>query len=105
MEISTNEMIAPMKTIEMTDDDLKTKLSKLKNDKAAEPDNLKAEHFKELGKRASCREVMVKCFNKIIEGEDTPKSWNVSRTKMIRKGRKPSVKNCRPIAITNISYK
>ena len=105
MEMSTNKMIVPMKATEMTDEDLKTKLSKLKNNKAAGPDCLKAELFKELGKRESCREVMIKCFNKILEGEDTPKSWNVSRTKMIRKGRKPTVKDFRPIAITNISYK
>ena len=41
MEMSTKEMIAPMKTTEMTDKDLRTKLSKLKNDKTAGPDILK----------------------------------------------------------------
>ena len=46
LEMPTKEMIAPMKTTEMTDEDLKTKLSKLKNNKAAVPDNLKSELFK-----------------------------------------------------------
>ena len=48
---------------------------------------------------------MVKCFNKILEGEETSESWNLSRTKMIKKGKKTTVSDFRPIAITNISYK
>ena len=95
----------PMKTTEMKDEDLKAKLRKLKNNKAAGTDKLKAELFKELGKRGICRKVMLKCFNKVLEGEETPESWNLSRTKMIKKERKPTVRDFRPIAITNISYK
>ena len=103
--IPTGEMIVPMKTTEMKDEDLKAKLRKLKNNKAAGTDKLKAELFKELGKRGICRKVMLKCFNKVLEGEETPESWNLSRTKMIKKERKPTVRDFRPIAITNISYK
>merc|ERR1711913_60700 len=68
-------------------------------------DKLKAELFKELGKRGKCREVMLRCFNSVLEGGDTPESWNISRTKMIKKERRPTVRDFRPIAITNISYK
>ena len=46
---------------------------------------------------------MVKCLNKILGGEETPESWNLSRTKMIKKGKKTTVSDFRPIAITNIS--
>ena len=94
-----------MKTTEMKEADLKEKLKKLKNNKAAGTDGLKAELFKELGKRETCREVMLKCFNNTMKGKIIPKNWNTSRTKMIKKERKPTVRHYRPIAITNVSYK
>ena len=40
-----------------------------------------------------------------LEKQKTPESWIISRTKMIRKERRPTVRDFRPIAITNISYK
>ena len=103
--MSKKEMIIPMKATEMKDKELKENLRKLKNNKAAGTDKLKAELFKELGKRGECREVMLRCFNSVLEGGDTPESWNISRTKMIKKERRPTVRDFRPIAITNISYK
>ena len=105
MAMPTKEIIIPMKATEMKDEELKENLRKLKNNKAAGTDKLKAELFKELGKRGKCREVMLRCFNSVLEGGDTPESWNISRTKMIRKERRPTVRDFRPIAITNISYK
>ena len=48
--IPTGEMIVPMKTTEMKDEDLKAKLRKLKNNKSAGTDNLKTELLKKLGK-------------------------------------------------------
>ena len=50
MAMSTKEMIIPMKATKMKDKELKENLRRLKN-KAAGPDKLKAELFKELGKR------------------------------------------------------
>merc|ERR1712179_319988 len=105
MAMPTKEIIIPMKATEMKDEELKVNLRKLKNNKAAGTDKLKAELFKELGKRGTCREVMLKCFNSVLEGGNTPESWNTSRTKMIKKERRPTVRDFRPIAITNISYK
>ena len=85
MDMSKKEKIVPMKTTEIKDEDLKEKLKNLKNNKAAAIVKLKRELFKELGKREGCREIMGKCFNKILEGEETPESWNLSRKKMIKK--------------------
>ena len=48
---------------------------------------------------------MLKCFNNTMKGKIIPKNWNTSRTKMIKKERKPTVRDYRPIAITNVSYK
>ena len=47
----------------------------------------------------------LKCFNNILEEGEIPQSWRTSRTKMIKKGSRPTTKDFRPIAITNISYK
>merc|ERR1711874_269244 len=101
MAMPTKEIIIPMKATEMKDEELKENLRKLKKIKAAGTDKLKAELFKELGKRGKCREVMLRCFNSVLEGGDTPESWNISRTKMIKKERQ-TVRDFRPIAITNI---
>ena len=103
--IPAKERIIPMKATEINDDELRGKIRKLKNNKAAGTDKLKAELFKELGKRGACREVILKCFNNVLKKGETPESWNISRTKMIRKERRPTVRDFRPIAITNISYK
>ena len=84
MDMSKKEKIVPMKTTEIKGEYLKEKVKILKNYKAAGTDKLKAELFKELGKREGCREIMVKCFNKILEGEETPESWNLSKTKMVK---------------------
>ena len=51
MAMSTKEMIIPMKATKMKDKELKENLRRLKNNKAAGTDKLKAELFKELGKR------------------------------------------------------
>ena len=80
-------------------------MNNLKNNKAAGPDKLKAELFKELGKRQRCREVMLECFNSVLGDREVPDAWRKSRTVMVKKGRRPTVKDFRPIAITDVSYK
>ena len=105
MAMSTKDMIEPMRIPIMKEKNLEKRLEELKNNKAAGPDKLKGELFKELGKREICREVMIKCFNNVLEEGEIPKSWRTSRTKMIKKGSRPTTKDFRPIAITNISYK
>ena len=61
--IPVKDRIIPMKATEINDAELKEKIRKLKNNKAAGTDKLKAELFKELGKRGTCREVILRCFN------------------------------------------
>ena len=45
-------------------------------------------------------------MNKIITKEDNiPKSWYTSKTVLVPKTKKPTVKDLRPIALTNATYK
>ena len=81
---SARNKIRPMVIEEMGEGELKERLNNLKNNKAAGPDKIKAELFKELGKRKRCREVMVGCFNSVLGEREVPEAWRKSRTTMIR---------------------
>ena len=48
---------------------------------------------------------MVRCYNNLLKEEKAPPLWDKSTTKMIKKVRRPTVRDFRPIALTNVSYK
>ena len=48
---------------------------------------------------------MVGCFNSVLGEREVPETWKKSRTTMVKKERRPTVKDFRPIAITDVSYK
>ena len=105
MAMRVEGVVDAMEVPKMSRENLEELLKNLKNNKAAGPDKLKGEFFKELGKSYTCKKMMTKCYNNVIREEEAPKSWTVSRTKMIRKVRRPTVRDFRPIALTNVSYK
>ena len=105
MATEIGSSIRPMKAKRMTENDLKDIMEKLKDNKAPGPDGMRGEYFKELFKDQECKEFMIDCFNSVLEEKEIPDSWSVSRTKMIEKTKKPTVKDFRPVAITNVSYK
>ena len=105
MAMDTKDMISPMKKPEMKENDIKDGLKKLRNNKATGRDGLRSEWYKELGARSLCRETMIRCMNSVTTREEAPKSWKTSRTKLIRKTRRPTVKDYRPIALLDVGYK
>ena len=105
MAMDTRDMISPMKKPEMKENDLKDGLKKLRNNKATGRDGLRGEWYKELGTRSICKETMMRCMNNVTTEEEVPKRWKTSRTKLIKKTRRPTVKDYRPIALLDVGYK
>ena len=97
--------ITSMRLPELKRGTLEGLLKKVKNKKATGPDKLKGELFKELGKSEVCLKTMVNCFNNVLKEEEAPSSWTKSTTKMIKKTRKPTARDFRPIALLNTSCK
>lgn len=80
-------------------------LKKVKNKKAAGPDEIKPELYKAMLNSEICLSKLTECYNRVLEGSNIPGEWRTSRTVMIPKTNKPQAKQLRPIALTNISYK
>lgn len=80
-------------------------IKKLKNKTAAGPDGLKPELYKALLDHEPCLKAITLCFQEELNKENKPSEWKISQTKMIPKTSKPTPKDLRPIALTNISYK
>ena len=105
MAMRIEEVASTMDLPKMKRESLEELLRNLKNNKAAGPDKLRGEIFKELGKSYICKKTMIRCYNNVAMEEEAPKSWTTSRTIMIKKTKRPTVRDFRPIALTNVSYK
>ena len=101
----TEQIINPMTLKEIGTEAMGGELEKLKCNKAPGPNLLKPELYKEIGKSTFCTEVMANLYDNQFYSEEVPESWKESKTKLIAKKKKPTVKDFRPIALTNISYK
>lgn len=94
-----------MSGYKITSSEVKEALRKLKNKKAPGMDNLKPELYKALVESSICVEKLTECLNRILENGEISENWKTSTTKMIKKTNRPTVKDLRPIALTNSSYK
>ena len=66
---------------------------------------VRGEVLQEVIKSEKCREILLAGLNGVCRDKEIPSSWKVSRTKMIKKVDKPTVREFRPIAITSVGYK
>ena len=63
-------------------------------------DNINTEKI--LGTDDQCTQVLTCALNKIIKQEEmSPNSWALSKTVMVPKKKKPTIRDLRPIALTN----
>lgn len=103
--MESRNMITPMKYPDFTNRKVKEKLRKLKNRKAAGPSGLKPELYKAMNNSETFLKTITNCFRKELKRKNKPPSWKTSNTKMIPKKSRPTVKDLRPIALTEVSYK
>ena len=103
--MTTYNDIKEMEECKIKEEEVEQILNKIKNKKAAGPDGLKSELYKILGKDKQCLETLTKCLNYELQRNNKPKEWKISKTILLEKKKKPTVKDLRPIALTDISYK
>ena len=80
-------------------------LKRIKKGKATGPDTLKGEFYSALIVSEKCIKTLVKCMKNELNSATKPEEWRKSRTNLIEKRSKPTIKDYRPIALTNVSYK
>ena len=94
-----------MEKLEISKEYVRAQLKLTKRKKAPGPDNLKPDFYVELLKSDGCMEVISKGMNLIIESGRVPEKLKISKTVMLEKKTKPTVRDLRPIALMNCSYK
>ena len=105
MALPHRQGMSRMAPIQINSEDVKKAVSAMKNKTAPCPDKLKPELYKALVSTATGLEALTKCLQIELENNTKTESWKTSLMKMIPKTRKPTAKDLRPIALTNISYK
>ena len=99
------EYTQPMNSMIISVDDVKKQLKKLKSNKQPGPNKLKGEIYKWLIDSDYCLAAFVDALNEINRTGSVPEQWKVSKTVLIPKTNKPTVKQLRPICLTDVSYK
>ena len=95
-----------MEEPEITVQDVKQQIKRIKEKKSPGPDGMKPDILKILGTDDQCTQVFTCALNKIIKQEEmSPNSWALSKTVMVPKKKKPTIRDLRPIALTNATYK
>ena len=97
--------VSPMKKVKISQEMVEKQIEKMKKNKAPGPDGIKNEIYKFLIKDTTILSKITQLYNKILENGQIPKTWKESKTVLILKKSKPTVRDLRPIALTNTIYK
>ena len=93
---------------EISEEEVKKVLEKLKTGKSAGLDGLRSKAsklYKELIKDRRAIEKLTASYKKVLEEKQEPTEWIKSKTIMIPKKNRPTETEPRPIAMTDLSYK
>ena len=80
--------MVPMNNPQITATDLEKQIKKMKSGKAAGPNGLKIEMFKEILNHQEIKYKLVNAYNEIIQNKRRPESWRISNTKLLPKKKK-----------------
>ena len=97
--------IHKMELDKFTELEVMKELKRLKKGKTPGPDEVKPEVYKWIGEDRYCIESLTQSFNRVMESGTPPSKWKKSSTVLIPQKRKPTGKELRPLAMTDISYK
>ena len=92
---------------EISEEEVKKVLEKLKTGKSAGLDGLRAELYKELINDRRAIKKLTASYKKVLEEKQELTEWKKSKTIMMPKKNRPTEKELRPIAmtVTDVSYK
>ena len=91
--------------IEWGEEELSSRVGRLKSGRAAGRDWVWGETIQELAKEGLCKKVMVGGINEVVRSREVPSSWREANMKLIEKCKEPSPGDFRPITITSVGYK
>ena len=105
MARNVRNVINPMAIPKLDEERMRELIRGLKNNKAAGPDGIRGEWFKELGERRVCLESITRCLDEVTRGGEVPAEWKLSRTTLIKKVARPTGRDYRPIAVMGVESK
>jgi len=106
MVFNISNKIHPMVDTQVTAEDIRKQIKKMKTGKAPGPNGLKAELYKELVKSDKYLTSLADAMNEQLQNDgNIPEDWKKSKTVMKKKKPKPTANDLRPIALTNCDYK
>ena len=107
--IPTGDPLGPTLNVdekEISEEEVREAIAKLKNRKASGPDGIVGEYFKALARTPSGLNLIVELCRLCWESKALPSSWKISRVTLIfKKGDPASCENSRPISLLAIGYK
>ena len=98
------EILFPMPRKEIKIKEVAEALGRIKKGEQPGPDRLKGEIYMGLKKSEKLVLYLTQAYNAVPTEGTVPKGWKESKTVMIPKTGKPTAKDHRPIALTNVGY-
>ena len=105
MVAAIEEKVEYMEEYKITEKELTLQLRTTKTGKAAGPNKIKPEMVKALEQNETCKKTLLDVLNEVLENNNIPQNWRHSKTTLVPKNNKPTVKDFRPLAGTDITYK
>ena len=94
-----------MEDYRIKEKELALQLKLTKAGKAAGPYKIKPEMIIAMEQNETCKTALLDALNEVLETNNIPQGWKHSKTTLIPKHQKPTVKDFRPLAGTDIIYK